>query len=46
MIFTKKEYSDKAYGNWAYSKFIETILLTHTVIFLSDSRLQIRPFHR
>lgn len=30
MIFTKKEYSDKAYGNWAYSKFIETILFnTH-----------------
>lgn len=37
MIFTKKEYSDKAYGNWAYSKFIETILLTHTVIFVGFS---------
>ncbi|RHW21231.1 SIR2 family protein [Pseudomonas jilinensis] len=37
MIFTKKEYSDKAYGNWAYSKFIETILLTHTVVFVGFS---------
>jgi len=37
MIFTKKEYSDKAYGNWAYSKFIETVLLTHTVIFVGFS---------
>lgn len=37
MIFTKKEYSDKAYGNWAYSKFIETILLTHTVLFVGFS---------
>jgi hypothetical protein len=37
MIFTKKEYSDKAYGNWAYSKFIETILLTHTVLFIGFS---------
>jgi len=37
MIFTNKEYSDKAYGNWAYSKFIETILLTHTVIFVGFS---------
>lgn len=37
MIFTKKEYSDKAYGNWAYSRFIETILLTHTVLFVGFS---------
>lgn len=37
MIFTKKEYSDKAYGNWAYSKLIETILMTHTVIFIGFS---------
>ena len=37
MIFTKKDYTDKAYGNWAYSKFIETLLLTHTVIFVGFS---------
>lgn len=37
MIFTKKDYSDKAYGNWAYAKFIETVLLTHTVLFVGFS---------
>lgn len=37
VIFTKKEYTEKAYGNWAYAKFIETILLTHTVIFIGFS---------
>lgn len=37
LIFTKEEYSSKAYGNWAYAKFIETILLTHTVIFVGFS---------
>ena len=37
IIFTKKDYSEKAYGNWAYSKFIETILLTHTVLFVGFS---------
>ncbi|MGE9761589.1 SIR2 family protein [Pseudomonas sp. PDM20] len=37
MIFTKKDYSDKAYGNWAYSKFMETVLLTHTVLFIGFS---------
>lgn len=37
LIFTKKDYSEKAYGNWAYAKFIETILLTHTVLFVGFS---------
>lgn len=37
VIFTKKDYTEKAYGNWAYSKFIETVLLTHTVIFIGFS---------
>lgn len=37
MIFAKSDYNKSAYGNWAYSKFIETLLLSYTVLFVGFS---------
>jgi hypothetical protein len=37
IIFSRSDYNQKAYGNWAYTKFVETMLLTHTIIFIGFS---------
>lgn len=37
LIFAKSDYNDKAYGNWVYRDFIETLLLTHTLVFVGFS---------
>lgn len=37
IVFAKSDYMKYAYGNWAYAKMIETLLLTHTFLFLGFS---------
>lgn len=37
LIFTKSEYIERAYGNWAYSEFLTALLLTHTFLFVGFS---------
>lgn len=37
IIFAKSDYNRKAYGSWAYTKFIETMLMTHTMLFIGFS---------
>lgn len=37
MIFSLSDYASKAYANWQYSAFIETLLCTHTVLFIGFS---------
>jgi NAD-dependent SIR2 family protein deacetylase len=37
MIFSKSDYNKNAYGNWAYTKFIEILLVTHTFLFIGFS---------
>lgn len=37
MIFAKSEYIAKAYSSWAYSKFLEVLFTTHTVLFIGFS---------
>lgn len=37
IIFSKSDYNKNAYGNWAYTKFIETLLITHTFVFIGFS---------
>jgi len=37
MIFSLSDYASKAHSNWQYSAFIETLLCTHTVVFIGFS---------
>jgi len=37
MIFSKSDYNKYAYGSWVYTKFIDTLLLTYTIIFIGFS---------
>lgn len=37
MIFSLSDYAAKAHANWQYSSFMETLLCTHTVIFIGFS---------
>lgn len=37
IIFTKTDYLERAYGNWAYSTFMHMMLLTHTFLFIGFS---------
>ncbi len=37
LIFAKSEYNRKAFNDWAYRKFIETVLVTYTVVFVGFS---------
>lgn len=37
MIFSLSDYASKAHANWQYSTFIETLLCTHTVLFIGFS---------
>ena len=37
MIFSLSDYASKAHANWLYSTFIETLLCTHTVLFIGFS---------
>ncbi|HEX4955889.1 MAG TPA: SIR2 family protein [Thermoanaerobaculia bacterium] len=37
MIFAKSDYNSKAYGSWEYRRFIETLLMTHTLLFVGFS---------
>lgn len=37
MIFSLSDYAAKAHSNWQYSSFMETLLCTHTVIFIGFS---------
>lgn len=37
MIFSLSDYASKAHANWQYSAFIETLLCTHTVVFIGFS---------
>lgn len=37
MIFAKSDYNKNAYGNWAYTRFIETLLTTYTFVFIGFS---------
>ena len=37
MIFSLSDYAAKAHANWQYSTFIETLLCTHTVVFIGFS---------
>ncbi|WP_312463349.1 SIR2 family protein [Comamonas sp.] len=37
MIFSLSDYATKAHSNWQYSTFIETLLCTHTVVFIGFS---------
>lgn len=37
MIFSLSDYASKAHANWQYSTFIETLLCTHTVVFIGFS---------
>lgn len=37
MIFSLSDYAEKAHANWQYSSFMETLLCTHTVIFIGFS---------
>lgn len=36
-IFTKGDFINKAFGSWAYSEFLSTLMLTHTLIFIGFS---------
>lgn len=37
MIFSLSDYASKAHSNWQYSSFLETLLCTHTVLFVGFS---------
>ncbi|WP_133164300.1 SIR2 family protein [Solimonas fluminis] len=37
MVFTKSDYADRAFGNWAYNEFLRVLLLTHTFLFVGFS---------
>lgn len=37
MIFSLSDYASKAHSNWQYSSFVETLLCTHTVLFIGFS---------
>lgn len=37
LIFAKSEYNRKAFNDWAYRTFIETVLMTYTIIFIGFS---------
>ena len=37
MIFSLSDYASKAHANWQYSSFLETLLCTHTVVFIGFS---------
>jgi hypothetical protein len=37
IIFSLSDYAEKAYANWQYSSFMETLLCTHTVVFVGFS---------
>lgn len=37
MIFSLSDYASKAHSNWHYSSFLETLLCTHTVVFIGFS---------
>ncbi|MFO1358821.1 SIR2 family protein [Plasticicumulans sp.] len=37
LIFEKSSYIKKAYGNWIYSELLNTLLLTHTFMFIGFS---------
>lgn len=37
MIFSLSDYAEKAHSNWQYSTFMDTLLCTHTVIFIGFS---------
>ncbi|AOS83413.1 hypothetical protein BIU88_04195 [Chlorobaculum limnaeum] len=37
IIFSLSDYASKAHANWQYSTFIETLLNTHTVLFIGFS---------
>ncbi len=37
MIFSLSDYASKAHANWQYSTFVETLLCTHTVLFIGFS---------
>lgn len=37
MIFSLSDYAAKAHANWQYSTFMETLLCTHTVVFIGFS---------
>lgn len=37
LVFTKSEYLERAYGNWAYQTFLTALLLTHTFLFVGFS---------
>ena len=37
MVFTKSEYSEKAFGSWIYDELLRVLLLTHTFLFIGFS---------
>ncbi|UWH28297.1 SIR2 family protein [Aeromonas veronii] len=37
MIFSLSDYASKAHANWQYSMFMDTLLMTHTVLFVGFS---------
>lgn len=37
MIFSLSDYAEKAHSNWQYSAFMDTLLCTHTVVFIGFS---------
>lgn len=37
LVFTKSSYAQRAYGDWVYQEFINTLLLTHTFVFIGFS---------
>lgn len=37
MIFSLSDYAEKAHSNWQYSAFMDTLLCTHTVLFIGFS---------
>jgi hypothetical protein len=37
MVFAKADYAKKAFSNWVYNEFVESLLITHTFMFIGFS---------